>query len=157
MQAFISGIRFFLNCWVIASLISVVITSGDHTVGFLIFQFNTSSILLIAVLFTWLGMKTIAGYSWIVFILAGISHAQEVDAAMGKTGAVFIITFAISMLLQIENYAHIQNFADDFRVAAGKYSGAVKESLRAAGNDASSRASAAADEAKRAIHTLHMQ
>ncbi len=152
-QAAISSIRFFLNCWVIAALISVVIDNGGkENSSFGIFQFNTCTLLLAAVIFTWIGMKTIAGYSWIIFILAGIGRVNEIDKAMGKTGAVFIITFAISLFLQIENYAHIREFASDFRVSTGKYSNTVKSNINLAAGDAAHRVSTAAKEIKKTIN-----
>ena len=82
-------------------------------------------------------MKTLSGYAWIVFILTGIGHAQKIDAAMRRTGAVFIITFSISMLLQIENYTNIQEFANDFRMLVNKSS--MRDNMGAAMNDAKTR------------------
>ena len=137
MEAIISSIRTFLNCWCIAALLSIVITHGNSLYSVHRFELNTSSILLFAVIFSWTGMKTLSGYSWIVFVLAAIAHAQQVDAAMGRTGAVFIITFAISMLLQIENYTNIQEFANDFRMLVNKSS--MRDNMGAAMNDAKTR------------------
>ena len=146
IEAIISSIRAFLDIWVLASLISSVITTGDNkAVSLSVFQFNTCTILLLAVILSWLGMKTIAGYSWIIFFLAGLNRLEQINQAMGMTGAVFIITAAISLFLQVENYANIKEFASDFMSSASRFTPAIKESMNAATQDATQHIQDAAD------------
>ena len=71
--------------------------------------------LLFTVLLSWLGMKTVAGYSWIIFIFVATSHMIKVYNSMGMLGAIYIISIAISLFLQISNYSDIKGFFNDFR------------------------------------------
>ena len=91
MEALISSVRTFLNCWGLAALLGIVLTTNSNeTFSLGIFSINTASLLLFAVLFSWFGMKTLAGYVWIIFVLAGVKHFNMVSDAMGPWGAVFI-------------------------------------------------------------------
>lgn len=152
IEALVSSVRTFLNCWALAALLGIVLatdTDGAFSLG--AFTFNSSSLLLIAVLFSWVGMKTLAGYSWILFALAGVTRFNMVSAAMGAWGALFILTLAISMLLQVNDFSNIQNFMEDFRNTTGKRVLDVKEDMSAAVNDASVRAREAAKAVKEQI------
>ena len=134
-EIIISFVKLFLNCWVIASLISCVLTT-KASVKLSAFEISNSEVLLFTVLLSWIGMKSIAGYSWIIFILMGFSHLQQVDAAMGKMGFVFIITTAAAVLFQVQNYSDISSFLDDFRTTTGAR---MRGDISAAANDASYR------------------
>ena len=145
MEALISSVRTFLNCWGLAALLGIVLTTNSNeTFSLGIFSINTASLLLFAVLFSWFGMKTLAGYVWIIFVLAGVKHFNMISDAMGPLGAVFIFTLAISMLLQVNDFSNINNFMADFRNTAEKHILDVKEDISSAANDASVRAQDAA-------------
>lgn len=149
VEAVISFVRTFLNCWGLAALLGIVLTTdSNETFSMGIFIINTSTLLLFALLFSWFGMKTLAGYVWIIFILAGVTRFNMVSEAMGAWGAVFIITLAISMLLQVSDYSNIQNFMEDFRNTSEKHIYDVKEDINAAADDATSRAREAAKAVK---------
>ena len=141
LEALISSVRTFLNCWGLAALLGIVLTTNSNeTFSLGIFSINTASLLLFAVLFSWFGMKTLAGYVWIIFVLAGMKHFNMVSDAMGGWGAACILTLAISMLLQVNDFSNIQNFMGDFRNATEKHILDVKEDISSAANDASVRA-----------------
>ena len=149
IEVVISSVRIFLNCWGLAALLGIVLTTNrNETFSMGIFSINTSTLLLFALLFSWFGMKTLAGYVWIIFILAGATRFNMVSEAMGVWGAIFILTIAISMLLQVSDYSNIQNFMEDFRNTSEKHILDVKEEINAAADDASFRAREAAKAAK---------
>ena len=99
-------------------------------------------------------MKTFAGYSWILFLILGFDRLQEVDAAMGRAGAVFVIFFMLSMLLQVGNYTNIQDLAYDFRSKFGNNSSAIRNSINVAAGDASRRVSNVMNEKMKNIPKL---
>lgn len=151
-EAIISSIRAFLNIWVLAALISVVLsTANDKVATVSVFKYNTCTLFLLAVILSWLGMRTIAGYSWIIFFLAGINHIEQINKAMGMHGAVFIITTAISLVLQVNNYANIKDFASDFYSRAKKYAPTIKDDVNIAVQDASDRVQAASEIIKETV------
>lgn len=146
-EGLVSAIRAFLNCWVIASLMTMIVpteTVSSLTLsGFL--KNNQSTFLLIGIVLSWLGMRTISGYCWILFIIAAWKNLLVLDKAMGIWGAVYIITLAISLLLQISNYVKLTDLLQDFKGEISKYSPTVKENMSFAAKDAQSRAKRAAD------------
>ena len=142
MEGIISAIRMFLDCWALSALIKTVIKDGagkNGLISIFAFQFNTYFVLLLAVILSWIGMKTLSGYSWILFIITGLKHLEEINNAMGMWGAVFILTIAVSLFLQINDFSNITDFMSDFRNVTGKYSSNIRENVNAAVNDASSR------------------
>ena len=86
-----------------------------------------STLLIFALLLSWLGMKAIAGFSWILFIVAAWRHFLEINSAMGMLGAIFILTLALSLFLQIKNYAVISDFMYDFRSMLTPHSNRVRK------------------------------
>lgn len=124
-EGLISSVRAFMNCWVLSSLISLAIPSkildNNSNLFSLFRQGNKEAFFFtFAVLLSWLGMKTIAGYSWIIFIFVAMGHVNDVNNSMGMLGALYIITIAISLFLQISNYSDIRDFVNDFRVSVPK-------------------------------------
>lgn len=122
VEGIISSVRTFLNCWVLSSLLSIAlpakeISTNSNTLTTLL---NNSEVtfFILAVILSWLGMKTIAGYSWIIFVLVACAHMIKVNNAMGMWGALFIITLTISLFLQISSYSNIKDFLSDFRMPA---------------------------------------
>ena len=146
-EGIVSTIRAFLNCWVIASLMTMIVpteTISSLTLsGFL--KNNQSTFLLIGIVLSWLGMRTISGYCWILFIIAAWKNLLVLDKAMGMWGAVYIITIAVSLLLQISNYVRLSDLLQDFKGEISKYSPNVRDNMSFAAKDAQSRARRAAD------------
>ena len=113
IEAIISAIRMFLDCWALSALIGTVVENGADKNGLITifaFQFNTYFMLLLAVILSWIGMKTLSGYSWILFIIAGLKHLEEINDAMGMSGAALILAIAISLFLQINDFSNITDF-----------------------------------------------
>ena len=153
-EAIVSIVRAFLNCWVIAAIISIVIpttVSESQSVIGVFFSNPESTLLIIAVLLSWLGMKTIAGYSWVLFIIAAWKHLLIVNTKMNMLGAIFVLTFAISLFLQIRDYTVITEFMQDFRNSSEKYTGFIKSSINEAADDAANKARALGELVKQNI------
>ena len=141
-QGIISTIRTFLNCWVIAALLTMVVPTDKVTgLSLSAFLYNYQTILLVlAILLAWVGMRTVSGYCWILFIIAAWEHISKLDQAMGAWGAVFVITLVISLLLQISSYADISEVIRDFNGNASIHASAIRVNMSAAAADAAQRA-----------------
>lgn len=146
VEGLVSTIRAFLNCWVIASLMTMIVptesVSSLSLSGFL--KNNQSLFLLVGIIMSWVGMRTISGYCWILFIVAAWKNLLVLDKAMGMWGAVYIITFSISLLLQVTNYVKLSDLMQDFKGEVSKYTPIAKENITLAGKDAQNRAKKAA-------------
>ncbi len=151
--ALISSIRLLLNCWAVGALLSPIV-SAKSEISILMFTFSSSTLLLFAVLLTWLGDKKIAGYSWILFILAAFRSWNEVSQVMGWAGALFIIVFGLSLFLQVRDTATIAEFAKSVSSKASSYAPGIRENINAAMDDAADKASAAANIARSKIDTV---
>ena len=140
-QAIISSIRTFLDCWVLAAILSFAIPREEAKAYTLAAAFqNTKAMLLFfAVALTWLGMKTIAGYSWILFLIAAWSNVVNTSNAMGEMGAVFVLTAAISLMLQVKDVASAKDFLQEFRIGTSTYTAQVKNSINRAAYDATKK------------------
>ena len=147
-EALLSTIRAILNCWAIAALISPIISSESKELTILLFKFNSLTLLLMAVILSWLGMRTIAGYSWILFILAALSSWESVAKAMGPYGMIFIIFFAVSLFLQIQDFSHVRDFVYDLKGKSGYYATGIRDNMNAAIDDAAYRTQQAAQTIK---------
>lgn len=141
----ISAVRTFLNCWVIAALF-VMIVPTDKVRGMTwsaFLQNNESLFLLLGVILAWIGMRTISGYCWILFILAAWRHLIELNQAMATWGAVFVITLVVSLLLQISSYANLSDILQEFGGSTAKYAVAVGDNMSAAAADVTQKVDAA--------------
>lgn len=146
-EVLVSVIRTFLNCWVIASLMTMIVPKEEMTnlsiSSFL--KYPQSTLLLAGILLSWIGMRTVSGYCWILFIIAAWKHILVLDKAMNMWGAVYIISLAISMLLQITSHVSLTDLLRDFKGELSKYTPSIRTNMVYAANDAGNRAQAAAD------------
>ena len=77
LNGILSSIRMFLNCSVMAMIIRIVYPVAEKTREPLPFFQAISShweimILVLAVVLTWAGIRTVAGYSWLICIFVSI-------------------------------------------------------------------------------------
>ena len=140
-QALISSIRMFLDCWVFAALLSFVFPSQQKNPGLLkLIQTPQVMLLVFAVTLTWVGMKTVSGFSWALLILTGSVNAIKTNNAMGVWGAVFVLTASISMFLQVRDLKLVNDFVRDFKAYTRGYVQNVRGNMSAAAADAAQRA-----------------
>ena len=134
-QALVSAVRTFLNCWVLASFLTIAIPKQDNNGIIDFLKDPQGTIVFFAIVLTWLGIKIVAGYSWILFIITGWRNVVIVNGEMGTLGAVFILTIAISLFLQIKDLSLAKGFLQDFKVGTEP----VKRSINSAVSDAEKR------------------
>lgn len=148
VEVIVSIVRTALNMWVIAAFVKIALqTGGDSQSGtWKTLMGNKAFVLLaFAIILSWLGMKSIAGYSWIFFILAAMENLLKVNASMRMKGALLVLFSVISLLLQISNYSVITEFKEDFRRNTGVYGERIKGDVNAAIYDTSRIAHGAAE------------
>lgn len=137
-----SAIQTFLNCWVVAALLTMIVPTeeikGLSLSAFL--QNQQTMLLLLAILLSWIGMRTVSGYCWILFIIAAWKNIMKLDQAMGAWGAVFVITLVVSLLLQISSYADISDVIRDFSGSTSAHAATARNNMSAAAVDAEQRA-----------------
>lgn len=88
----------------IISIINILFLAGFLSVFFIdkatIFGLDTRAILVAGVLLSWLGIRTISGYIWIILVLLGASRMSDVDAAMKGWGVIYILCAYLSIVVQ---------------------------------------------------------
>ena len=67
------------------------------------------TLILVAILFSWLGNPIIAGFAWIFFLITATLNIQISSTALGNIGGFLVLFIYISILLQL----HIENFGID--------------------------------------------
>ena len=61
--------------------------------------------------------------------IAASNNVIKVNNAFERLGAVFIITSAISMFLQVKDLTDIRDFLSDFRISSNKYTSQIKGNI----------------------------
>ena len=133
IEIIVSAIRAILNMWVIAAYVQIALQTGTNGKG--VTSNAAPTCLFVAVALSWLGMRSVAGYSWLIFIVAAWSNLLKVSSSMKMAGAAFVLFSSISLLLQVSSFSDITNFLNDFRGIAGKYGDRIKGDAHAAADD----------------------
>lgn len=147
-EVLFSTAQTFVNIWVLAAFASPLITGVSNRKEMNPIQLAA---LISSVLLSWLGMKSIAGYAWIIYFIAAIQSLTKLNAQLGGIGAVFIVLATLSMLLQVKNISSLKDLAEDFRSSASDYTKQIKEEINSAADDAVKKANAAVEMVKRNI------
>lgn len=111
-QIIFSVVQAVINIWAISGLCSMFV--GNSVWNLPVFNISGQSFLLMVILLSWIGAKSIAGFLWILLIFAGISHITEINSAMGIYGALYVVLFFVSFLLQLSDIVHLQDLKNDF-------------------------------------------
>lgn len=86
-------ISFILILYLFASMVQFALGGEGSSSKITLYLLGTSVIL------SWLGMKSVAGLSWILVLIAVISSLIENDIAMGGFGFLFIFSGLIGIVL----------------------------------------------------------
>ena len=95
---FLELILICLNILFISSFLKLIIDSKP--IEGLPFNISSSAILAFAVVVSWIGMKSIAGYVWVLLFIMSITRMTNVDYSMGVVGAFYVLSAFISILFQ---------------------------------------------------------
>jgi hypothetical protein len=86
--------------------------------------------LLAAVVFSWVGMRAIAGFIWIFLFILAVTRIAGLNVAMGYFGMAYILSAFVSMGLQFkDSITMLSSFGNDFRGAAYKIGGDIGSSV----------------------------
>lgn len=88
-----------VNVLFLASLSRVFVSSGTWTIPF--FNISNYAILIVAIALSWLGMKAISGYAWILLLITSVGQMTKVNEAMGFNGTIYILSAFISLGMQL--------------------------------------------------------
>lgn len=131
-------IMLILAILVAAMICSIFVSSDEGN----LFSFSGitgitgTHLMLAAVIFSFVGIRSLAGFVWIALILLGISRAVDIDRAMGIFGVIFVICSIMGLSLQfIRLYAGQFGamIKSDFMGARTIISGDVAEAKNVAG------------------------
>ncbi len=126
-QVIFSVVQAVVNVWAISGLCSMFVGNNVWSLPF--FNISGQTFLLMVVGLSWIGAKSIAGFLWILLIFAGISHITEINSAMGVYGALYVVLFFVSFLLQVSDIVHFEDLKNDFCGKAAKAENTIKKDV----------------------------
>lgn len=122
-----------LNVLFIASFTKVFLSTEHWKLfGFFDMGITSQTMFFITVAISWLGMKTIAGFSWIILFLAAIGTMTQVNESLGAAGVLYILCPFISIGMQLAgNFINISmsTFKEDFFASTDVIKGDIYHSI----------------------------
>lgn len=119
-----------LNVLFIASFLKIFF--DEEPIKWLPIDISPMVILVFGILISWIGMKTIAGYVWVILFIMAMTKLTQIDHAMGGAGTIYVLSAFLSILCQLipnGKFASLaQTFNSDFKVAKAE----IQEDLQAA-------------------------
>lgn len=110
-QIFISLFQMILDTWAIAGICSFF--AGNTVWNVPLINVNSQTFIILMIVFSLIGARALAGFSWIIMIIVGIGHMTEINNAMGIFGAIYILSFSVSLGMQMS--CNFSNFWEDLR------------------------------------------
>lgn len=138
----IETITAILDILFFASFLTIFVSAETFRIPLTNFSGSGHTILIIGILFSWLGIKAVAGIVWILLLILGLHHISIVNNAMGFYGIVYILCAFVSLVYQIGDIDMLKTVADDLRIPAEH----IKEETLAGGK-------AVGDGAKAVVNT----
>ena len=104
-----------LNVLFIASFLSIFVNAKTFL------GVSSQALFIFAIALSWLGVKSIAGYVWVLLFLLSLGNISKINEAMGLFGAIYVLSAFISIAFQFipnNKFSELaQAFKSDFKVA----------------------------------------
>lgn len=142
LQAIVSSFRAFFNIWALATILSILMPTKKFNLDW--FSNYQTIAFIFGLIMTWLGMRTIAGYSWIIFFITFALRLKDMNTKPELIGIFIVMLAAISLFLQVLNFSDVKDFFQDFRGSAKNYGSDIGYDMNLAARDAKERASSLA-------------
>ena len=131
------------NILFLSSLTTIFIVA-DFKLPFL--DLSGYAILILAIALSWIGMKAISGYAWVILLISSLGQITRINVAMGFAGVVYILCAFVSMGMQIASgYLVVSKdaFKSEFYNMGQVIKGDINKSIEATKEIASSAAKVA--------------
>lgn len=100
-----------------STFLNILVDPVKYKIKFLIFSkelpFSTQTFVIFAIVFSWIGIRELAGFIWAGIFIVGAMRLTHVDNAMGFYGAIYIVSAFISVIIQWK--------AMDFNISFGEF------------------------------------
>lgn len=129
-----------LNIIFISSFLGALISSEKIKIFFIPTSLTPQTLVVFCVVASWLCMRAIAGFSWIILFFASFGNLAETNLQLGWLGSVYILCAFLSMGMQFANGYLAINMSDlkrDFFASANTIKGDVNASIETTKNIAS--------------------
>lgn len=105
---------YILNILFTASLLSVFVSGDLWNIPF--FNISSQSIIYLAAIFSWFGMRSMAGLIWLFIFFLSIFRMSEINIAFGSFGVIYILAGVIGIACQIRdvNVNFLRALRNDF-------------------------------------------
>ena len=120
-----------LNILFCASFLTVFVNGKPWPIPFI--KISSHSVLIVAIIMSWLGMSVFSGFIWIFLFLVAISRMATVDIAMGTAGVVYILSAFLSIGMQSDNIGDVfEEIKNGFFGTANRIKNDASSSISAA-------------------------
>ena len=107
------SVSYYVSEWILL-IMTVLVTAMAWSVFIsskqdVFFNITGTHLMLGAIAFSFVGIRSLAGFIWIALICVGISHAMDVEKAMKIYGTIFAICSVMGLSLQL-----IRLYSDQF-------------------------------------------
>lgn len=107
------SVSYYISEWILL-IMTVLVTAMAWSVfisskQYVFFNITGTHLMLGAIAFSFVGIRSLAGFAWIALICVGISHAMDVEKAMKTYGTIFAICSVMGLCLQL-----IRLYSDQF-------------------------------------------
>ena len=91
-----------LNITFIASFSKTFLNNNEWRLfGLVNLGISSQTFAILCVAFSWLGMKSIAGFTWVILFIASISTLTKINSELGFSGYLYILCAFLSIGMQI--------------------------------------------------------
>lgn len=92
---------FVVNILTLSGLINILLVSKNFSVLGINFPIETTYILMVAIIISWFGLKSVSGFCLIFVILLGMLNVVTLNQAMGLMGILYILSVTLGVLLYV--------------------------------------------------------
>ena len=135
-----------------STIVSIFLSSKATNILWL--SISPITFLFGCVLFSWAGMRSLAGLMWIVLFIDGMTHATQLNIAMDFSGAIYIVCTLVSFIFQYKLFYaddFIESINKDFFRGANRVRGDITSSVETAKDAAKKAGDVVKDAAKAAV------
>jgi len=119
-----------LNVLFCASFLEMFFPKEPWKIPFI--NISSQSLLLMAIVLSWIGMRTLTGFIWIGLFLMALSRIVGLNMALGIWGVVYIMSAFVSIGLQLNDHIQLlSDFKNDFLGISSRIAEDAKLSISA--------------------------
>lgn len=116
-----------LDISVVATFTSTLFTADNLIPGI---PLNGYTLLISGIVLSWLGIRSISKFIWIILIICSLTRMTKVDNAMGFLGFVYVVLTFLGIMFQVKYVCgNKEAITDEYKNTANNYAQTIKEDI----------------------------